>query len=74
MVGPAGRFVCIQHPACGNIFMPKDATYGVANYALEINRCRKVGNLAEKMGHAELAEMASRLAKSYEERSNDSRD
>lgn len=60
--------------ACGNIFMQKDATYGMANYALEINRCRKVGDLAEKMGHAELAETARRLAESYEERSNDSRD
>jgi len=60
--------------ACGNIFMPNDATYGMANYAIEINRCRKVGDLAEKMGHTELAEMARRLAESYEERSNDSRD
>ena len=52
--------------------MPKDATRGMANYALEINRCRKVGDLAEKMWHPELAETARRLAKSYEERSNDS--
>ncbi len=74
MVGLTERFACIRPPACGNIFMPNDATYGMANYALEINRCRKVGDLAEKMGHTELAEMARRLAESYEERSNDSRD
>ena len=48
--------------------MPSGAISGMSNYALEIDRYRRLGERAESAGHPELAETARRLAASYEER------